>query len=165
MKEMIGALYDYGMWANARLLAKAGALAPAQLQQKLTKGAEPILPTFGHLVGADLRWFARWRGEVPPPMPASPADLPTLEAVGTKWNELYPVRRAYIASLDDAALREPIRWVRDAGTVSLPRWQAMLQCANHATQHRSEIAAMLTDLGQSPGDLDFAFWCLESGRG
>jgi len=162
VREMIAALYDYAIWANERLLAQAARLEPAQLTQRLTKGAEPILPTFGHLVGADLRWFARWRGETPPPVTV--AEFASLDVVRRRWTELYPTRRAYIGGLDDAALRAPIQWVRDAGTVSLPRWQAMLQCANHGTQHRSELAAMLTDFGQSPGDLDFVYYCLESRR-
>jgi uncharacterized damage-inducible protein DinB len=161
MQETIAALYEYGRWANARLLAKTAALTDAQLRQTLTQGAQPILPTFAHLVGADLRWLARWRQEDPPPM-LTAADLPTLDAVRRKWEALYPVRRAYIAALDDAALREPIQWSRDARTFELPRWQAMVHCANHGTQHRSEIAAMLSDLGHSPGDLDMLLWCLES---
>jgi uncharacterized damage-inducible protein DinB len=160
MKEMLTALYEYGIWANARLLASAASLGDAQLAQKLTKGADPILLTFAHLLGADLRWFARWRGD---PTPAFvPTDARTLEDVRGRWDALNPVRRGYIASLDQAALREPILWVRDQGSVEIPRWQAMLQCANHGTQHRSEIAAMLTDLGHSPGNLDFVLYCLET---
>jgi uncharacterized damage-inducible protein DinB len=34
----------------------------------------------------------------------------------------------------------------------------MLHQANHATQHRSEVAAMLTQFGQSPGWLDLIFY-------
>ena len=160
MKGMIATLYEYGGWANNRLLAKAASLSGAQLGQKLTKGADPILTTFGHLVGADLRWFARWRGQTPPPLSAT--DFPTLEVVRRQWDELGAVRRPYIASLDEAKLREPIVWVRGRGSVEIPRWQAMLHCANHGTQHRSEIAAMLTDLGQSPGDMDLIVYCLEA---
>jgi uncharacterized damage-inducible protein DinB len=160
MKEMLTALYEYGIWANARLLASAASLGDAQLGEKLTKGADPILLTFAHLLGADLRWFARWRGD---PTPAFvPTDARTLEDVRGRWNALNPARGAYIASLDEAALREPILWVRDQDSVKIPRWQAMLQCANHGTQHRSEIAAMLTDLGHSPGNLDFVLYCLEA---
>jgi uncharacterized damage-inducible protein DinB len=39
-----------------------------------------------------------------------------------------------------------------------PLWQLMLHQANHATQHRSENAAMLTRFGHSPGDLDFVLY-------
>ena len=160
MKELLTTLYDYGAWATERVLAKAARLQPPQLTERLSKGAEPILPTFAHLVGADIRWLARWRGE---PLPAlTVADFPTLDVVRQRYEPLHRARRAYIESLDDAALRAPIQWVRTTGaTETLPRWQAMLHCANHGTQHRSEIAAMLSDLGQSPGDLDLALYALE----
>ena len=160
MKEMLAALYEYGIWANGRLLAKAANLSDVELGRTLTKGADPILLTFAHLLGADLRWFARWRGDPTPSF--VPADAHTLEDVRGRWEALNAVRRAYIASLDQATLLEPILWVRDQGSVEIPRWQAMLQCANHGTQHRSEIAAMLTDLGHSPGNLDFVLHCLET---
>ncbi|PYO51947.1 MAG: hypothetical protein DMD83_26720 [Candidatus Rokuibacteriota bacterium] len=78
--------------------------------------------------------------------------------------ELHTRRREYIASLDDRALRDPILWAGDRGPVRLPRWQAMVHCANHGTQHRSEIAAMLTDLGHSPGDLDFILYCRDQAQ-
>ncbi|HLL50859.1 MAG TPA: DinB family protein, partial [Thermomicrobiales bacterium] len=43
-------------------------------------------------------------------------------------------------------------------TWTYPLWQQLLHQVNHATQHRSEAALLLTRLGQSPGMLDFLYF-------
>ena len=43
-------------------------------------------------------------------------------------------------------------------------WQALLHVFNHGTQHRSEAAALLTDAGRSPGDLDLIDFAEEQAR-
>jgi uncharacterized damage-inducible protein DinB len=156
MKTTIAALYEYGEWANERLLAKARGLGPPELGRRFSEGAQAILPTLVHLYGADLRWLARWRKEPPPEV--APSDFPGVEAVEARWRPLWAERRAYLDGLDRAALDEPIPFTRPAGTVWIARWQGIVHCANHATQHRSEIAMMLTDLGRSPGDMDMFLW-------
>lgn len=162
-REIIAALYDYGDWANARLLDRAERLPEAELRRRRSEGAQPILESFVHLVSADRRWFARWQ-EAPLPPGLTVEDLPHVAAVRQTWGDLAAARRAYVAALDDGALAASIRWHDGAETRTLWRWQGLVQCANHGTQHRSEIAAMLTDCGQSPGDLDFGLWCRAPGR-
>ena len=39
-----------------------------------------------------------------------------------------------------------------------PLWQQMTHQVNHATQHRSEAALMLTQAGHSPGGLDLLYF-------
>ena len=39
-----------------------------------------------------------------------------------------------------------------------PLWQQMIHQVNHATQHRSEAAVLLTQRGHSPGWLDLLYF-------
>ena len=160
LTAVIADLYEYGNWANAKLLALARDLPEAQLRQRFTRGALPILESFAHLVSADRRWLARFQ-EVPLPPGLTVAELPTVPAMERAYTELAAARRTYLATLDDVAAGAMIHWADGAETRELVRWQALVQCANHGTQHRSEIAAMLTDCDRSPGDLDFGLWCRE----
>jgi uncharacterized damage-inducible protein DinB len=159
MKTTIAALYEYGVWANERLLAKTRGLSHADLTRRFSEGSQAILPSLVHLYGADLRWLHRWRRQPPPEV--APADFPTAEAVEERWRGMWAERRAYLDGLDQAALDEQIPFTRPAGTVWIVRWQGIVHCANHATQHRSELAMMLSDLGRSPGDMDMFLWAIQ----
>ena len=49
----------------------------------------------------------------------------------------------------------------DGREAAYPLWQLVLQVINHGTQHRAEAAAMLTELGASPGELDLIVFLRE----
>jgi uncharacterized damage-inducible protein DinB len=46
---------------------------------------------------------------------------------------------------------------------SLTRGDAVLQLLTHAAHHRGETAMLLSEIGGSPGDLDYIFFALERG--
>jgi uncharacterized damage-inducible protein DinB len=156
---MLASLYEYGAWANERLLTRAEMLTEAQFRQRWSQGYQSIHHSFVHALGADWRWLSRWQGTAPPP-PFAPEDWPTVAAIRAKWAELIPLRAAYLAGLREDDLRATIQFATPERSYELTRWQGILHCANHGTQHRSEIAAMLTDAGHSPGDLDYLLFCL-----
>jgi len=156
-KEIIAQMYEYGIWANRKLLDKAAALTDEQLRHKFTEGAQPILHTFAHLVGAEWRWYQAWIGASLTER-LTVDDLPTLDAVRAKWEPLFAERRAFIASLTPERLTQPIVRKLQGREQSIILWHALVHVANHGTQHRSEIAAMLTDAGHSPGDLDMVWY-------
>jgi uncharacterized damage-inducible protein DinB len=162
-RTMLFELYEYAAWANGRLLDRAERLTGEELRRRFTQGALPVLDSFVHLASADRRWLARWRQEPLPPG-LTVADVPSIAAARRVFGEIAAARRQYLAELDDAALGAPISWQDGAETRTLARWQGIVQSANHGTQHRSEIAAMLTDCGHSPGDLDFGLWCRHAQR-
>jgi uncharacterized damage-inducible protein DinB len=156
-KEIIAQMYEYGIWANRKLLDKAAALTDEQLRKRFTQYEFTILGSFVHLVSAEWRWFQSWKGE-PMTVRFTVDELPTLAAVRAKWEPLAAERRAFIESLTPERLRQPIVRQMQGKEQSIPLWHTLVHVANHGTQHRSEIALMLTDLGHSPGDLDMVWY-------
>ena len=70
--------------------------------------------------------------------------------------------RAYLASLQDDDLDGLLRYTTDQGERrERVLWHCLLHVVNHGTQHRSEAAALLTEYGSSPGDLDFTVFLNE----
>jgi uncharacterized damage-inducible protein DinB len=62
----------------------------------------------------------------------------------------------FIAALTAADLDRVVSYINFAGeTWSYPLWHQLLHQVNHATQHRSEVALLLTRYGASPGWLDY----------
>ncbi len=165
MKELLVSLYAYGDWVTGRLLHDAAGLPQEHLQQKLLPGFGSIYDTLVHLVGAEVVWCARWQGQSPARM-LGPADLPDLESIRHRWEQLVTERRASFDALDEARLEQTLHWTNTRGqSYALPTWQVLMHCANHSTHHRSELAAMLSELGREPETTDLlAFYLDHAGQ-
>ena len=103
-------------------------------------------------------WNERWRGNTPAGL-WTPAEFPDVAALRARWLEVDTATRTYLSTLAERDLGRMVSYVNFAGeTWSYTLWQQLFNQINHATQHRSEAALLLTQFGHSPGDLDFIIY-------
>jgi uncharacterized damage-inducible protein DinB len=81
-----------------------------------------------------------------------PDVFPTVDALRARWNEENQSLNAFLGTLSDEDLR---RLMTSPPNPPETLGQQLQHVVNHGTQHRSEVALLLTDLGQSPGFMDF----------
>ena len=158
-------MYRYNAWANARVLEAAANLTPQQLVEPRGASFDSVRDTLVHTLGAQWLYLERWHGRSPKAMP-EPAAFSDLASIRTRWAEVERDTASFVASLDDAKAAAPIEYTNFQGERwTYPLWQQMLHQVNHATQHRSEAAMILTAFGHSPGWLDFLYFIdLEEGE-
>jgi uncharacterized damage-inducible protein DinB len=162
MLDEIRDFYAYNTWANGRILDTAERLDQAQLVAA-DDGADSVRDTLAHTLFAQWLWLQRWLGDSPRGR-WDAAEFPDVAALRRRWAEVERESDAYLARLDEATLAQPLSYVNSRGqTWVYPLWQQLMHQVNHATQHRSEVASRLTQLGHSPGDLDYLIYHDELG--
>ena len=155
MIEYIRTLYDYSAWANRRILDTASPLTAEQLSAGGNASYGSIHDTLVHTMSAQWIWLERWNGISPRAMLDAHA-YAGLGEIRRRWDEIETDTHAFTAALTDSDLSRTIAYTNTRGQRrAYVLWQMLVHQANHATQHRSEIAALLTAFGHSPGDLDF----------
>jgi uncharacterized damage-inducible protein DinB len=153
-------LYDYNCWANERILS-AAVRVPNELFASARLGYCGLRDTLVHIFSAERRWRLRWQGVPSTPM-VTAEEVPTLRALRERWEDEQREMRAYLSTLRDAELSNTISYQRANGSVmTSTRWHTMAHMINHGTQHRSELALLLTELGCSPGNLDLNIFISE----
>ena len=107
-----------------------------------------------HILEREATWLARWEGR--PDQLLGEQALPTFETLGDAWSREETKMRAFLQRLSDPILLEVVEYesTLSGRRYAIPLWQMMAHLAHHGTQHRSEVALALTQLGHSPGDLD-----------
>lgn len=153
-KTSMQLLYQYNQWANEKIRIAASSLT---LEQFLSNGSYPhggLRGTLTHLLFAEWIWRKRWEGDSPLQR-ISPEDFPTFEALRTRWLEEDKALNLFVSSVSEERVNSVFHYKTTQGE---PKenvlWQVMMHVVNHGTQHRSEAAALLTEMGHSPGDLD-----------
>lgn len=155
MRELVESYYDYQEWANRRMLATARRVPFELLTVVEIDGFFPVRDTLVHIMTCQELWLERWQGQQPSPE-LQPEEFPDLAAIEARWEIVDRQTDAFRRLLTDEQLLLPITYEgMRGGRFSYPLWQAMLHQANHATYHRGEIAALLTHLGASPGEMDY----------
>lgn len=162
MLEYINKIYAYTFWGNQRILKACEQLSQDQLDAPTRNGYANLRATLVHLLQGHWIWLSRWQG-ISPKIALDPRDFPTLASIQARWQEEEEQTRAFLASLTEDDLQRKLHYENLKGaTLALPLWQSLIHVANHSTQHRSEIAFMLTALDRSPGDLDMSIYFLQN---
>lgn len=158
-KTMLTTMFDYNAATNARILECAAKVSDAQLDAPEEYSRGGIRGTLWHTLIVEYGWRNQCRGidtrQQPPPVEPT-ASIAAFQQFQKRESEQ---ARAYVADLSEEDLVAPITLKRRDGTErTLARWQILGHILYHSAQHRSELAALLTRYGQSPGDIDFLFF-------
>ncbi len=160
-KQDVQLLFQYNQWANARILKAASAVTSEQFLAPASYPHGGLRGTLIHALFAEWIWCKRWEGESPTSR-FKPEEFPTFESLKTRWLQEEAFLMKFINAQTDDDLLEAFQYKTTDGQVRENiLWQAMTHMVNHGTQHRSEAAALLTDMGYSPGDLDFIMFLRE----
>jgi uncharacterized damage-inducible protein DinB len=159
-------MYDYNYWANRRILRAAAGLTAEQFVAQTDLSWGSIRNVLTHTLSAEWIWRIRCQEHRSPSTMLDPEQVSSLDALTTLWQEEEAAMRSYLASLDQEALSQPLAYVSTTGRpFSSTLWHILMHVVNHGTQHRSEVAHMLTQLGHSPGDIDMISYARERGDG
>lgn len=153
-KQDIQVFYKYNNWANKRILDTAAQVTAEQFLAPASYPHGGLRSTLTHTLFAEWIWRKRWLGESPSQR-MKPEDFPTFTSLQACWLEEEIALNAFVESLSDEKLNAPFYFKTTQGNeMESILWHAMVHVVNHGTQHRSEVAVMLTDFDHSPGEID-----------
>lgn len=156
--DVIQTLYQYNAWANARILDTTTQLSLEQFLSSRGASYDSMRDTLVHTMSGQWIFQERWRGRSPRVM-LNAQQVADLASIRARWEGIERETQAFVAGLTDAQLAGGVEYTNTEGERWVyPLWQQMIHQVNHATQHRSEAAVMLTQFGYSPGWLDFLYY-------
>jgi uncharacterized damage-inducible protein DinB len=145
--DLLTTLYEYSAWARNQMITAARPLSAEQLQTAIPGVYGSIHDTLVHMATSHWMWLERIRGRSPGAVPGG-ADFASLDALRDWWDDQHAATLALLATLSDADLDRTIQYTNTEGKAFTRRvWHALMQVVNHQTEHRSQVAAMLTQQG------------------
>lgn len=139
-----------------RLLELARVLPDDVYRAQINYSYASIHNTFAHLLSADQLWRNVIAGT--PPSFLQAEEIANIDALVALFEIERHGWRELIATLDEETLLSSIERQSPFGTMVLPIWQTLQHVILHGMAHHTELARMLSEAGQSPGDIDFLFY-------
>lgn len=156
--EYFYALYNYNYWANTQILHATERVTIEQFIAPTHHSHGSLRGTLTHTMMAEWIWLSRWQG-VSPTAVLDENDFPSLTSLRARWVDEEQKMRMFLGTLHENDLKRIVKYTNTRGKpFARPLWEMLVHVVNHGTQHRAEAAAILTDLGHSPGDWDFVYF-------
>ena len=157
-------LYDYSYWASTRIQRALLQVTREQFSAANRSSHGSLRGTLVHALFAQVIWRRRMMGEEMPSGLPKNDDYPTPQTLADAFQAEEAQMRSYLASLNDDDLQAIVHYKTTKGVPQQDaRWHLLSHVLNHGTQHFAEAAAMLTDFGHSPGDVDMIIYFREKG--
>jgi uncharacterized damage-inducible protein DinB len=157
-KQDIRLLYKYNQWTTDKILNAASNVTQEQFLAPASFPHGGLRGTLVHALFAEWIWRNRWEG-ISPNYRLKPEDFPTFEALYIRWVDEESRLMSFVEKLTNKKLNESFNYTSTSGVPhEKVLWQAMAHLVNHGTQHKTEAAALLTDFGYSPGDIDLIYF-------
>lgn len=146
--DTLTTLFRHNLWANEQLLAVCVGLSDEQLDATVVGTFGTIRETLEHIVKAERSYFSR----ISTGQRYSGADTALTLA------EMLELTKTTGQGLIEWAPKvQPTDTVQvnwDGAMLAIPCTVILTQAINHATEHRAQIMAILTQLGIQPPELD-----------
>lgn len=153
--EHYRAMYDYEKDCNLKMLAMLESVPDANRSDSRFQQAVTLA---GHLALCRENWLDWMEGKVVNPVTwwDEQCELSTLRprfvALECRWTD-------YLARLDANQLGQDFEFAESNGEqFSLPIEVQIVQLIGHAPYHRGQVALLVTQLGGSVTDTDYADW-------
>lgn len=157
-KQDIALLYKYNQWTTAKILDAASKVTHEQFIAPASFPHGGLRSTLIHALSAEWVWRHRWEG-TSLSAHLKPEDFPNVESLHARWVEEEKLLMAFVDNVTDERLNSRFVYKNFKGTsFEKVLWQVMAHVINHGTQHKTEAAALITDFGCSPGDIDLVYF-------
>lgn len=148
--DTLTVLFSHNLWANSKLIDLCVGLNDEQLDATTIGGYGSIRATLQHIVTAERSYLSRISTGMPF---RRPEDAPPLTLAEIKeWAQASGQSLIEWAPKVQASDIVELNW--DETIIQVPKTILLTQSINHATEHRSQIMAILTSLGIEPPELD-----------
>ena len=155
-------LYQYNKWANRKIWRQAELVSQADLMAPTIFPYGSLRDTLVHAFTAEWIWRLRTQEGLSPTAMLDPNDFPDLPVLWQRWEVENHQMQAFVNTLSDVDLKRLITYKTTEGSTNAHMLGHILtHVVLHGMQHRAEMAAMLTDYGYSPGELDLIVYLRE----
>jgi uncharacterized damage-inducible protein DinB len=157
--EQFEAFIKHAYWGLDMILDAAAELSEAEFRARPLTGVQSVQATLIHMLGFETFWGGILQGE-------QRADQPTAEEVRARDPDLAALRKTwapvreewlgFVATATPEQLNAQLEVKGPDKNEYQPRARLVLsQFVQHQGQHRSELAALVSQYGHSPGEFDW----------